>query len=135
MSSIVSRWPVLVTSSIAGDDLDAGGHLVQATVRRLGDAVVVALVDASPLLAAAEHTFAPTSAQLNGSFSGPGPVTVSAGPSEIYPSSFTVNLRIRPADGSGATVDAVWMVDVPGGVARALRDELIALNHAAEHAH
>ena len=122
-------------SSIVGDDLDTEGRLTHAAVRRLGDAALAALVDASPLLAAAGHTFAPTSAQLNGSFSGPGPVTVSAGPSEIYPSSFTVNLRIRPADGSGATVDAVWTVRVTDGVPNALRDELIALNHAAEHAH
>ena len=135
MSSIVSRWPVLVSTTIVADDLDTEGRLTQTAVRRLGDVAVAALVGKASLLAAAGHTFAPTSAQLNGSFSGPGPVTVSAGPSEIYPSSFTVNLRIRPADGSGATVDAVWTVRVPEGVPNALRDELIALNHAAEHAH
>jgi hypothetical protein len=134
MSSIVSRWPVVITRTIGVDDL-AHGRLTQAAVRRLGDEAVDALIAIAPLLSATERRASPTSAQLNGTFAAAGDVTISASAAEIYPASVEVAVRIRPADGSGSSVDAVWSLAVDGGVSAAVRDELIALVHAARHAH
>ena len=134
MSAIVSRWPVVVTTTITTDDLAADGRLTQAAVRRIGDEAVGALVELAPMLAAADRTTRPTSARLDGAFAGAGPVTAAASATEIRPDSIEVAVRIRPADGTPATVDAVWTVCVRRRCAHVLSaNELIALVHAATH--
>jgi acyl-CoA thioesterase FadM len=68
-------------------------------------------------------------------------VAVSAGVREVWPSSFAIAVRLRPLDGDRDTpVNAscvMALVDPAGGEPRELgdevRDELVALEHAAEH--
>ena len=66
---------------------------------------------------------------------------VGVGATEIRPTSFTIALRLRPTGGDGdAAINAVYEVsleDPQTGEARELgndiRDELIALEHAASY--
>lgn len=71
----------------------------------------------------------------------PTAVSVSAGATELLPDSITLAFRMRPRDGSGddaVNVSGILVLVDPGtGVACELgadvRDELIALEHAARH--
>ena len=66
---------------------------------------------------------------------------ITAGVREVWPSSFAMAVRLRPMDGDhDGAVDVtciVRLVDPATGEPRELgaevRDELIALEHAAEH--
>ena len=68
-------------------------------------------------------------------------MVVGAGATEIRPTSFTIAFRLRPTDGDGDdAINAaceVSLEDPETGEARELgndiRDELIALEHAAAH--
>jgi len=74
-------------------------------------------------------------------FGQPAEVIVGAGATEIRPTSFTIALRLRPTGGDGdAAVNVAYEVsleDPQTGEACELgtdvRDELIALEHAASH--
>lgn len=71
----------------------------------------------------------------------PTSVAVSASASELWPSSFTISVRLRPLGGDRDTAlnttCVVSLVDAVTGEAHPLgkevRDELIALEHSARH--
>jgi hypothetical protein len=137
---MISRWPVLVSLPVAADERDAGGQLTEASVERLFAAARDAyFAECATLDAAAVEVLAAT-VTLGGARVGDGGVTVSACVVEVFPDSFTMSARIRPADvgdGAGFGVAATaWCSLSPGGeVTEAMRDEFIAHAHAASHLH
>jgi len=147
MSSFVSRWVVCNTYDVAAEHLDANGVLrPDALARWIADArdaylgevgSVRALVDRGLLLRAAVDTAgAPPVVQ-------PSRVVVSAGATEVYPASFTLAFRVRGygSGGDDLVVNLAASVSLedpatgaPVELGNEVRDELIALEHAARHA-
>jgi hypothetical protein len=139
MSGIVSRWVVLQAHDVEGGVRD---DTVERWVTEARDAYLdqcheLREMQRSGLVLRTRYGALPTGAQLGH----PTSVTVSAGATEIFPTSFTMAFRLRAY---GSADDAVFNLtcavslenphtgEAPelGG---AVRDELIALEHAARH--
>jgi hypothetical protein len=59
---------------------------------------------------------------------------VTATAAELRPTSFTISVRLRPIDGDQEVPrNAAWVVSLPAELGTDIRDELIALEHAAQH--
>jgi len=146
LSGFVSRWVIAQHHDIAATDLDAAG-VVRAEVleRWVADACAAYLDECTVLCDAASatgHTIrlsvAPIpEAALPG---GPQSVVASAGANEFRPTSFTVAIRVRSGGGSDDRVvnlrAEVALVTDAGDetvLDDDVRDQLIALEHAARH--
>ena len=150
MSTFASKWPVLQEHRVTAGDADGDGVLRDDRVEQWIAAVVSAYLDECRLVQQTADDGAldivrtnngvPTGAALGR----PDTVVISAGATEIYPTSFTVGLRIRAfgrdseGDGLANATVVVQLVDRESGEPHPLgddiRDELIALQHAARHA-
>ena len=147
MSSFVSKWVVLHRHAVGGDDLDATGVLRDDVVVGWVDAASSAYLECCPVLHETaklcgcvlrrETRAVPTGAQLGAATE----VNVSAGATEIWPTEFAIEVRLRThgsADDVAYSASCmVSIVDPSTGDAHelgdAVRDELIALAHAAQH--
>src|SRR4051812_45150333 len=147
MSSFVSKWVVLQRYAVGADDLDAAGVVRDDVVARWIDDACAAYLECCPVLretaeqagcvVRSDTRSVPTGAELGA----PASVNVSAGAREIWPTEFEVELRLRtygsPDDVAWSASCMVSIVDSQIGDARelgeAVRDELIALAHAAQH--
>jgi acyl-CoA thioesterase FadM len=146
MSSIMTRWSVLHEHTVAPADRDATGDVTDAAVERWADAASAdylaqctglqarLALDGLTLTEAGDAL--PTGAALGR----PARVVVTASVTEVFPDSFVVALRLRPLDGSTEQAfnarRTVCVVDAAGAIQdvdTAIRDELIALEHAAQH--
>jgi acyl-CoA thioesterase FadM len=146
MSGLISRWPVLQEHPVGAADLDSGGRVrdervagwvaaVQAAYLERC-AVLTALRERSGLALRDEVTHLPSGASLGR----PVAVVVSAGVTEVLPQAFVLAVRLRTDGGErDVAVNArvrLWLEDHATGEASAigdeLRDEFIALAHAAE---
>jgi hypothetical protein len=139
MSGIVSRWVVLQSHDVDGAVRD---DAIEQWVTDARDAYLDQCRELrerqrSGLVLRTRYGALPTRVQLGQ----PTRVTVSAGATEIFPTSFTMAFRLRSY---GSTDDAVFNLtcsvsveDPRTGEAQelgaAIRDELIALEHAARH--
>jgi acyl-CoA thioesterase FadM len=147
MSGILSKWLVLHEYPVTVDELDAGGTIRDEVVEQWVSAARLAYLDQCPVL---RREQARTGAVLRdrlasmprGALLGrPATVVVTATASEVRPSSFTISVRLRPIDGDRELpVNAscvIRLADGQTGEARelgtAVRDELIALEHSAQH--
>ena len=61
--------------------------------------------------------------------------TVSVAVVEVYPDRFTMTARLRPRDDDGIVATALCPVSPGGEVPTEMRDEFIALAHAATAMH
>ena len=147
MSGIVSKWVVLQHHDVGADDLDANGALRDDVVAGwIGDACAAYLAHCPVLHETAERNgcvvrtetrVLPRAADLGT----PTVVNVSAGATEIWPTEFAVEVRLRTYGSAGDVACSascrVSVVDPGRGDAQelgdAIRDELIALAHAARH--
>jgi acyl-CoA thioesterase FadM len=147
MSSFVSKWVVLQRHAVTADDFDAAGVLRDDVVVGWTDAVCSEYLECCPLLHETaeragcvvhrETRAVPSGAQLGA----PAEINVSAGATEIWPAEFAVEIRLRTygsADDVAFSASCtVSLVDPATGEAHelgdAVRDELIALAHAARH--
>ena len=147
MSSFVSKWVVLQRYAVGADDLDAAGAICDDVVARWIYDACAAYLECCPVLretaeqagcvVRSETRSVPSGAELGA----PASVNVSAGATEIWPSEFAVEVRLRTygsADDVAYSASClVSIVDPQSGDARelgdAVRDELIALAHAAPH--
>jgi acyl-CoA thioesterase FadM len=146
-SSFVSRWVVAHTFHAADEDLDANGNVRDDVVERwitkvrddyLAQCLVLRDTAARSGLALRCAGELPAGRQ----FGRPSMLVVSAGVTEVHPASFTLALRLRSV-GQGEddlAVNAncvVTLVDPATGEAApiddTIRDEMIALEHAARH--
>jgi hypothetical protein len=145
--SIVTKWVVLESHDVTGDDLDAAGRLRDDVVTRWIESVRDAYLGRCPVLrdkaAAAGYTVRcePAALPEAARFDGATSVSVSAGATEFWPDAFTLAVRIRGYGGDdepSCNIDCrVSLVDPGTGESIDLgddvRDELIALAHAAQH--
>jgi acyl-CoA thioesterase FadM len=147
MSSFVSKWVVLQRHAVGADDLDAAGVIRDDVVSRWIDDARLAYLECCPVLhetaeqagcvVRSEVRSVPPGAELGA----PASINVSAGATEIWPTEFAVEVRLRTlgsADDVACSASCtVSIVDPRSGDARelgdAVRDELIALAHAAQH--
>ena len=147
MSAMVRKWPVLQEHQVTADDLDDGGVVRDDSVARWVDAAHAAYlercaalqreVERSGVRARARIAHQPPGASLGRATS----VVVSAGATEIRPSSFAIAVRLRPLGGDrDVAVNAACLVHLedpatgqPYEIGDEIRDELIAMEHAATH--
>jgi hypothetical protein len=148
MSGFVSRWVVRQQHRLDGDALTADGLVRDDTVARwvaeACDAYLVHCRVLAEMTARAELTVRKQAGAMpDGEFFGrPRTVVVSAGVTEFYPTSFTIAVRVRSYgrqdDDVVANVRCVVDLEDPTTgeaceLGDAVRDELIALEHAARH--
>jgi acyl-CoA thioesterase FadM len=147
-SAFVSRWPVLEEYPVQAGNLDPGGMVRDESVARWAAAARSAYLDRCAALRRRQEepgrelqvqsASLPPGASLGRR---PSAVAVSVGVREVWPSSFAIAVRLRPDGGdrevavNGGVV--MRLVDPATGEPRELgdevRDELIALEHAAQH--
>jgi acyl-CoA thioesterase FadM len=145
--SFASRWVVLREFAVGPDDLDPDGVVRADAVERWMDETRAAYLERCPVLRELqERSGLELRARVHQApaperFGRPTDVIVGAGATEIRPTSFTIALRLQPTGGDGgAAVNAAYelsLEDPETGEARELgndiRDELIALEHAASY--
>jgi hypothetical protein len=133
MSTMVSKWPVLMFLPVGSDDREADGRLTDEACARMfaaGRAEYFELcrtIDGeavSVLEAPAPRRTTPVGDE----------VSISVNVAELFPDRFTMTARIRPAEGDGIAADVVCTVSA-GEVTVEVRDEFIAMAHAARHWH
>ena len=145
--SFASRWVVFREFAVGPDDFDSDGVVRAATVERWMDETRAAYLERCVVLRELqERSGLELRARVHQApaperFGQPTELIVGAGATEIRPTSFTIALRLRPTGGDvDAAVNAAYEVsleDPQTGEARELgtdiRDELIALEHAASY--
>jgi hypothetical protein len=145
--SIVTKWVVLESHDVMTDDRDDAGGLRDDVVVLWIESVRDAFLDCCPVLrdkAAATRCVVRSDladVPAGAAFSGATSVSVSAGATEFWPDAFTLAVRIRgygAADEPVCNVDCrMSLVDAASGepieLGDGVRDELIALAHAAQH--
>jgi hypothetical protein len=146
MSGILSKWSVLEERIASPEDLDTRGAVRTDVIDGWIDdacqaylaqcAVLGEIREQNALALQCDHPeIAPES--LSGR---PTAVVVSATATEVWPDAFAISVRIRPRDGDSDqavnVVCEVRLLDAAGApveLGTAVRDELIALEHAAPH--
>jgi acyl-CoA thioesterase FadM len=146
MTGFVSKWVVRQEHTVRAEDVDADGDVRDDALARWVDEacaaylaqchVLAAAADRDGLLVRSRVGAIPPGARLGR----PAAVAVSASAREFRTSSFTIAVRLRTGGEKDVAVNASCVVsleDVDTGSARELgdqvRDELIALEHAAAH--
>jgi acyl-CoA thioesterase FadM len=143
VAGFVSRWPVRQEHRVAAADLDADGAVRDGVVRRWVEAACTEHLANAGLLPEPAGLRVRHGAQdvpsgrLLGRLAA---VAVSAGVREVRPDSFVVAVRLRPLGGDrelalNATL-VIELEDLDGRrlpIDDALRDVLIALEHAAQY--
>jgi hypothetical protein len=138
MSGILSRWPVVVALPVTASDRDADGRLLDAAVERLAADARAAYFERCAAVDPSAIDVESVRVQPGQSAVGADEVTVSVGVVEVYPETFTMLARIRPAapaDGDGLAATATCSLAPRGGVPTAMRDEFIAHAQTAAHFH
>jgi acyl-CoA thioesterase FadM len=147
MSGFMTKWAVLREHQVTADDLGTDGTVSDQAVGRWVDGACSAYLDGCALLRRARDRdgldvrHRPATLPRGASLGQPTSLVVTASATEIRPSSFTVAVRLRPAGGDReVAVNASCVVrleDRATGAAQPigtdLRDELIAIEHAARH--
>ena len=144
--AILTKWVVLQSHVLGADDSDAAGAVRDDVVVRWIEAARDAYLECCPVLRerASDGGYSmrcdlgrlPEGARFAGAFS----VSVSAGATEFWPDAFTLAVRVRGFGGADAACNIecrVSLVDpatgAPCELGDAVRDELIALAHGAQH--
>jgi hypothetical protein len=141
MSGIMTKWSVLHEHTPTTQDLDGDGAVRDDVVRAWVDAACRAYLAQCTVL---ERKQASGELELQVQYTGAVPrltddlVAISATASEFFPDAFAVSIRVRSGDAAPANVTArVRLHDVrtgkPQDLGKDVRDELIALEHAARH--
>jgi hypothetical protein len=147
MSGIMSRWPVLLEHRVTPGDFDHSGSIRDEVVERWIAGARSAYPDCCVLL---KEVLQQQGLRLRhrtmGSPKGdrlgrPTSVVTSAGATEVHPEAFTISVRLRPFGGDRERpvndVCTIQLEDPATGeiqpLTNEIRDELIALAHAARH--
>ena len=145
--SFASKWVVLRKFAVAPGDLDSEGVVrAEAVEQWLTETRDDYLENCVVLRELRERSGSELRARIHDApapvrFGTPMAVIVGAGATEIRPTSFTIAFRLRPIDGDGDdAINAACEVSledpetgVPIELGNDIRDELIALEHAAAH--
>src|SRR5262245_26265746 len=146
MTGFVSKWVVLHGHDVREEEVDADGDVRADVVAGGADVAGRAHLEACHALAATADTTGLAMSALVGSlppgahFGRPQAVAVSASAREVRRSTFTIGVRLRTGAEDDVAVNAscvVCLEEEDTGAVRDLgtdvRDELIALEHAAGH--
>ena len=141
-SEIFTRWPVVVSVAVTPADRDADGRLTETAIERLFTEGRAAYFDECSTIDGSTVDVRQTKVQPGRAAVRDDGVTVAVAVVEVFPDSFTMTARVRPdgpsdSTGAGEGIAATaWCSVSPGGaVSNAMRDELIAMAHAAKHFH
>ena len=144
MSGVMTRWSIGLDRQVGPDDLDPEGYVTAETLGRwLAEAVEAYLAQCHELHRhAAGYTLVRRPGrQPRASLLGrPAEVLITASATEIRPTEFFVSIRVRPYGGDiDLPLNVTCRVSIedhsgePIELGTAVRDELIALEHAAEY--
>jgi hypothetical protein len=131
---VLSRWPVLLFLPVGADEVGGDGRLTEAACERLFAAGRAEYFALCSTIDAADVEVVTTSAAQRGVAVGGDEVSVSVSVTELFPDRFEMAARIRPSAGEGVAADLRCTVSA-GEVTPAIRDDLIAVAHAAAHWH
>jgi acyl-CoA thioesterase FadM len=136
--SIVSYWPVRLSLPVEPGDCDDDGHLTAAAVERLFAVARSAYFDKCTAVDEIALEVHDVRIERGAAAVDDEGITISVSVVEVFPESFTMTARLRPAGPSDgdAVAAAAWCSLAPGGeVTTAMRDEFIAHAHAARYTH
>lgn len=145
--SIVSKWSVAAEHDVSNDDVVADGTIADAAVNRWAAEAAAAYLQQCPRLeerraAAGLVLCARVGDHTGGAHLGPAStVVVTATATEVLPQAFVIAVRLRPVGAASSDpVDLTCEIRLEHpetGAAQDIdtevRDELIALEHAARH--
>lgn len=132
--SMVSRWPVRITVAVNPTDRDDDGRLTDAGAERVFAAGRSAYFARCTTVAGDAITVVDSAVRRGDAPIGEA-ASIAVNVSEVFPESWRMIARIRPADGGDVAADARCTLSAVGGVTTAMRDEFIALAHGAAHIH
>jgi hypothetical protein len=135
MSEILSTWPVVVELPLRAEDRDGDGFVTHDGIERLFAEARAAYAAECPELDLDAATISELVLQRGAVAAPGGAAVVGVAVVEVFPDTFTMDLRIRPAEGRGIAGSASCVVAPAGGVADELRSRLIALAQTARHYH
>jgi hypothetical protein len=136
---VLSKWPVLLVVPVGAGDVDGEGFLTDEACERLfaaGRAEYFALsrtVDADQVTVI-ETSLPGRRAPVAQDAGAGAEVSISVSVTELFPDRFVMEARVRPAVGDEIAADLRCVVSA-GEVTDAVRDDLIAIAHAAAHWH
>jgi hypothetical protein len=133
--SIVSRWPVVRRIEVGPADLDADGYLLAPAAARIFAEVRRVYLDDCATLGALDVMVRECVVERGDARVDEPTVTAATNVSEIYPESFTMTLRVRPASGPGIVASGLCSLTTGGALPIACRDEFIARAHNARYTH
>ena len=144
MSGFMTRWVVLEEHVVDDADRDADGTIHNTALERWVCAICDSFLDRCAVLQkhCAEAKLA-LRTEITGPRAGfrlgrPDTVVVSASAAEVHPDSFTIAVRVRGTHETVVNTTCVVSLEAPATGSRNeisddIRDELIALAHAAKH--
>lgn len=133
-SPMVSRWPVLVTTEVTPDDVDASGLITEEAARRIWSEASAAYFELCETVSLSDLDVRTIDVR-RGSASPTDVVSVSAGVVEIFRESFAMRVRIRPSGTDGVVADVSSVLSTGTDVPIRMRDEFIALAQNASFMH
>jgi hypothetical protein len=145
--SMTSKWSVAAEHDVRGDDVEADGTIADAAVDRWATDAAAAYLQQCLRLeerraAAGLELRSRVGAHAGGARLGSdSTVVVTATATEVQPQAFVIAVRLRPVGtASSDPVDLTCEIrledpetGVPHDIDNEIRDELIALEHAARH--
>jgi acyl-CoA thioesterase FadM len=132
---MLSKWPVLLFLPVQAGDVDGDGLLTEAACERFFAAGREAYFELSTTIDADQVTVVETSPPRRAAPVDPdGQVSISVSVTELFPDRFVMAARVRPEIGDAIAADLRCVVSA-GEVTTAVRDDLIAIAHAAPHWH
>jgi hypothetical protein len=147
MSGVMTKWSVAQDRTVQDGDLSREGHLTEETLGRWIDSAIGAYLDQCSrvrqiateqgLQLIQRQSRRPRTALLGR----PAEVLITASATEVRPAEFVVSIRVRPLGGDvdmPVNVTCRVSLEEPGTgepveLGTEVRDELIALEHAAQH--
>jgi hypothetical protein len=134
--TMLSRWPVVVSSPIDAADLDCEGRLTSTAVERVFALARAAYFERSPSVDWVTADSGPLDVRRGGVVpDGTDHVTVSAGVVELFPDHVVIAGRVRAPGTDDVAADVRTSIALRDGVTDGVRDALIALAHDAQHFH
>src|SRR5262245_5775064 len=128
MSTMLSRWPIVLSLPIDASDIDGEGILTEVAIDRLVDTARCAYLDLCTTFDRNDLEFG-ASTIVRGCAVEPTTVTISIGVVEIYPDELVMEARLRPGVGDGIAASVRCTLGIE--VSNEIRDEVIALAHNA----
>src|SRR5437763_307997 len=114
--SIVSRWVIRQEHTVGPDDREVDGFLRGDVVERWISDACTAYLERCLVLqtlreqSGLEYRARPRAVADSTRLGQPAAVIVTAGTTEVRPTSFTIALRLRPTTGTGDVVNALWVM-------------------------